>query len=46
MRRCWSGDHPASGQGDFPGVDQQEVMASPMDVMPLEHPLRMGEDFR
>ena len=37
MRRYWSGGHPASGQEDFPGVDQWEATTSPMDVNQSVH---------
>ena len=32
MREKWSGNHPASDQTDFPGVDQWEAMDSTVDV--------------
>ena len=37
MSRWWSGNHPASGQEDFPGVDQWEAMTSPMDICQIIH---------
>ena len=47
-RRWWSGNHPASGYEDFPGVDKWEAMASFIDVSQSIHWrwLKMAKDSK